>query len=192
MRKGTCMSDWWSLSVCRFVTNAESPIIGVSLRKEIKVLSSLKSCNPGQVQIWNLYLTLRMSTIPCLPVAWVWICAWLKVVLICPHVFVFHLCASMCSAVWLCVSVWVSVSLSPPAKHFALYFPDSIEISHGKGMEYFSEILNSILQGSNHKLRLIPADPDSKQFYKTIVYQPISINGCFKVLRKVLESCFQL
>lgn len=179
MRKRTCMLDWWSLSVCRFVTNAESLIIGVPLRKEIKVLSSLKSCNQGQVQIWNFYFMLPVSTILCLPVAWVWICAWLKAVLICPRVFVFHLCASMCSALRLCVSVCVSVSLSPPTKHSALYFLDSTEIIHGKGMEHFSEILNSVLQGSNHQLQLIPVDPDNKQFYKTIVYQQKSINRCF-------------
>lgn len=45
-------------------------------------------------------------------------------------------------------------------------------------MEYFTEIFNRVLKALSRWLQLIPTD----QIANIIVYQPVTINGCFQPL----------
>lgn len=153
--------------------------ISTAVRKDIKALL-LESCNKNKSRlefstsssaVWSFY---ESETVPA------WRLSWESLL----NLFV-PMSVGMCPNVWCMSCVYeqgICLSVSGMIVHnkglCSLFIEWHRKYHMEKGMEYFTEIFNRVLKALSCWLQLIPTD----QIADIIVYQPVTINGCFQPL----------
>lgn len=98
----------------------------------------------------------------------------------------FCLCVSVCLVCnYASLCVYLCLCVCPSQRPLFNTYWTTQKASHGEGLGHLTEIFNRALQGAKSLAPTDPAWPDN------IVYQPVSVNGCFQPLWQVFGSCFQ-